>query len=342
MKNTFLNRLLYNTVTFVTSKLNKPNPFRERKINQLIADTDCQQHLDVIVRNCLHSLEQDRRYPTLGGPGDVSTSTMIRIIIATFVKLQTRYLIGVQPIDAPTGLIYQITVNDTEDVESSDTEMKHITLEVITHAVEARTRKIHAQWPLEAQQDLKAHHDIDIKQEIITAVNNEIASEIVSEHLQVIQQLAERNITQTVDQSSVDKIDVEVTRQANLIAKDTRRGAGNWIVAPTNSRYVQSYAIENETEIDVDHPLIYIGVTRTGQDLYAAPTTILDPHTILIGYKGPQEFDAGLIYSPFLLLMSGGVIADPETFQPHEVLLARYSLKEGNLAQNYYRAIKLK
>lgn len=345
MKNIALNRLLYNTVTYVTGKLNRPNPFRQRKINKLIGQADASQEdakqLSTIVTNNLSHLETHSkdRYPTLGSPGDHPTETMIKIIIAVFLNLQTRHLIGVQAIDGPVGLVYQLTTKEKED-ESDQDQIRNITLEIIKHTVESRTRKLRAVWSLEPAQELKTH-DVDLEQELIKAIAFEVARDITTEHITTIKTLAEHNHVQQIESADDDRLEVEINKQGNMIAKDTRRGSANWIVAPESSRLVTKYAVDNN-KTPADDIISYVGVTKTGLDLYSAPELVLDPDTILIGYKGKYQFDAGLFYNPYVLLFGGGVEVDPYTFEPKETLMTRYGLCEGNLAKNYYRVIELK
>ncbi len=58
-----------------------------------------------------------------------------------------------------------------------------VKLEVVSQAVEAGTRKLQAGWTVEAMQDLKAQHGLDLESELSQVVSAEIVQEIDSEIL---------------------------------------------------------------------------------------------------------------------------------------------------------------
>ena len=51
----------------------------------------------------------------------------------------------------------------------------------------------------------------------------------------------------------------------------------------------------------------------------------LEKGKAIVGYKGGSgETDTGYIYAPYLPLMTGGVVVDPNTFQPLVKFMTRY------------------
>jgi len=56
---------------------------------------------------------------------------------------------------------------------------------------------------------------------------------------------------------------------------------------------------------------------------------------VLIGYKGPNEFDAAAFYCPYQPLQSVGVVIDPATMEPVTSFKTRYGYVElSNVASS--------
>ena len=62
----------------------------------------------------------------------------------------------------------------------------------------------------------------------------------------------------------------------------------------------------------------------------------------VVGYKGNAggETDCGLVYSPYIMVMSTGVIMDPKTFQPKVGMMTRYGKSFDDAASGYYVTLK--
>ena len=73
-------------------------------------------------------------------------------------------------------------------------------------------------------------------------------------------------------------------------------------------------------------------------DLFVDPMYPTDE--IMVGYKGANAMDAGLIHAPYIPLQQLPTITDPESFQPRKGILTRYG--KVQIAQNrYYRIIRV-
>ena len=97
-----------------------------------------------------------------------------------------------------------------------------------------------------------------------------------------------------------------INRQANRIAANTRRGAGNWcVVSPTALTILQSSTIDSFARSDDeenkkrwDSGINHIGKLNNRMDVYCNPYAS-DNVPVLVGYKG-NDIDAGLFYCPYL------------------------------------------
>ena len=218
-----------------------------------------------------------------------------------------------------------------------------ISIQILKEVVQARTRKLQATWTFEAAQDAQAQQGIDVEAEIMAALAQEITAEIDQEIL-----LSLRNLpgaaTVTFDQSTVSgtatfvgdehaALATLMNQQANLIARRTRRGAGNWaVVSPTILTVLQSAttsAFARTTDGTFEAPTntklagTLNSVMRIYVDTYAQDNT-----DILLGYKGAGEMDAAAYYCPYVPLMSSGVVMDPVSFQPVVSFMTRYGYLE--------------
>jgi hypothetical protein len=126
---------------------------------------------------------------------------------------------------------------------------RKMTMDVVSQAVEAGSRKLQAGWTIEAMQDLNAQHGLDLESEMTQALSAEIVQEIDQEIITDLLALA--GTVETFDGAGsgvyggsagtgnyrpafvgdrLANLGVVINRVCNEIARKTRRGAGNFIV----------------------------------------------------------------------------------------------------------------
>ena len=231
---------------------------------------------------------------------------------------------------------------------------RQISLEIVSQAVEAGSRKLQSGWTIEAMQDLNAQHGLDIESEMTQAMSAEIVQEIDSE---IIGDLIALAGTVTTFDGTVPagpafyqpafvgdrfaNLGVQINWVANEIARKTRRGAGNFIVvSPMIVSLLQSaaksvFAPAIEGSFKGPNNTMLVGTLNGTIKVYSylwnqtTPTTATPVgtgnDTILVGYKGGNgETDSGYFYCPYIPLMSSGVVMNPVTFQPAISLMTRY------------------
>lgn len=227
---------------------------------------------------------------------------------------------------------------------------RKMTLEVIAQAVEATTRKLQAGWTIEAMQDMKSQHGMDIENEMIKGVSAEIVQEIDAEIINDLVALAGTvrgfnftstgvtGYTPTFVGDRFANIGVRINEVANEIARKTRRGAGNFIVvSPMIVSLLQSaaksvFAPAVEGSFKGPNNTMLVGTLNGSIKVYSYLWNQAQPlsagtgaDTILVGYKGGNaETDSGYFYCPYIPLQSSGVITNPVTFQPVVSLMTRY------------------
>jgi hypothetical protein len=244
-------------------------------------------------------------------------------------------------------------------------------------AVEAGTRRLGARWSVELEQDLKNMNGIDIDAEITNAMSYEIQAEIDREMLmRMIQSAFSAGINKGYSVWSPASADgrwmVERNRdfyqrliiEANRIAVRNRRGAANFVVAtprvcailemlpefqwvpvqgdvntqPVGIAKVGSlggrFSVYRDTRTEVQNSTNY-GGANAGE--YSGGTSGVE--YALLGYKGPEFYDTGIIYCPYIPVMVQRTIG-PNDFAPRVGLLTRYGVVDNIFgADLYYHVI---
>jgi len=228
---------------------------------------------------------------------------------------------------------------------------RKMSLEVISQATEANTRRLQAGWTTEAMQDMNSQHGFDLENELTKALSAEIVQEIDAEIINDLLALA--GTIRTYDFSATGgpsyapafvgdrfaNLGVRINEVANVIARKTRRGAGNFIVvSPMIVSVLQSagkavFAPAVSGEFKGPNNTEMVGTLNGTIKVYSYLWNQANPGSsspngddkILVGFKGGNsETDAGYFYTPYVPLMSSGVIVNPVTFQPVTSLMTRY------------------
>lgn len=266
--------------------------------------------------------------------------------------LQLRGIISIQPMTTPAGLVYLLRF-----AKSGGSQLS---LEVVRDTVLAMSRKVQAKFTLEAAQDLKTIHNIDVEAELANAIGAEIGDEYANEVVSDLIDLAQPPTPVEVGSSLADtmpQLIVEINRAANRIAANTRRGAGNYIIAsPMAVSMLQTSATLTFKMIAGDTTLN--GIRKVGELLDGNDRVVytvyvsLHPQlrkggveSFVIGYKGVSgEVDAGYVLCPYVPVMQTGMTIDPTTFQPVVPMMTRYGKYvpsgEGySNARNYFEIV---
>jgi hypothetical protein len=247
--------------------------------------------------------------------------------------------------------------------------------------VTARTRALKAEYSIELAQDLKAVHGLDAETELANILSAEILAEINREVVRTIYGTAVTGCQ--VGTTAAGKFDLDtdsngrwlvekikglafqIEREANTIAKTTRRGKGNVLICSSDvaSAFAMAgildynSALAGQVNLTVDDT----GNTFAGT-MFGRIKVYIDPYAstnstqefAVVGYKGTNAYDAGLFYCPYVPLQMVRAV-DTNNFQPKIGFKTRYGLVANPFAQgttqglgantvltnNYYRAFKI-
>ena len=221
--------------------------------------------------------------------------------------------------------------------------------------VTANTRALKAEYTMELAQDLKAIHGLDAETELSNILSAEILAEINREVVRTINITAVAGAQDNVTTAGVFDLDTDsngrwsvekfkglmfqLEREANQIAKQTRRGKGNIVICSSDVASalqmagVLDYAPalnSNNLQVD-DTGNTFAGVLNGRLKVYIDPYAI-GGNYLTVGYKGSSAFDAGMFYCPYVPLQMVRAV-DQSTFQPKIGFKTRYGLVANPFAK---------
>ena len=241
---------------------------------------------------------------------------------------------------------------------------KEMSFSIEKSSVTADTRALKAKYSLELAQDLKAIHGLDAESELSNILSAEILAEINREVIEMILSQATAGAASgTANAGTFDVADavdnrgarwggeryksllIQINREANLIAKNTGRGRGNWILCSADVAsaldMVAGLATPN-MDVGANQPDIvnnvFAGTLGGKYKVYIDQFAAAD--SVTVGYKGSNMYDAGIFYCPYVPLQLMKSIGE-EDFQPRLGFKTRYGLTHnpfatGTAAQNPY------
>ena len=336
--------------------------------------------MDVTLENTRKYINESA---SVGSTSAGNVATLNRVILPVIRRVMPTViandLVGVQPMTGPVGQIHTLRVRYAEASSGTTTTTageealspfkiaeaysgdnsstkagttsalegsggKKLSIQILKQTVEAKSRKLSANWTFEAAQDAQAQQGIDIEAEIMAALAQEITAEIDQEIIGSLYSLA-GSASDTYNQSAVSgtatfvgdehaALAVLINRAANRIAQRTRRGAGNYaVVSPTALTILQSAttsAFARTTEGTFEAPTNnkLVGTLNNAMKVYVNTYASGSFDDVLVGYKGSSEADAPAFYCPYIPLMSSGVVLNPSTFEPTVSFLTRYGYVE--------------
>jgi len=269
---------------------------------------------------------------------------------------------GTDPNDRASGSGYSVSTGmSTAAVEAlgdaTTNAWQEMAFSIEKIAVTAVSRALKAEYTMELAQDLKAIHGLDAETELSNILSSEILAEINREVIRTINYSAvagaQKNTTAAgtfdLDTDSNGRWSVEkfkgllfqIERDANEIAKSTRRGKGNVMLCSSDVASalqmagVLDYtpALSNNLNVD-DTGNTFAGMLGGRIKVYIDPYfSDASNQYYTLGYKGTSAFDAGLFYCPYVPLQMVRAVGE-NTFQPKIGFKTRYGIVANPFATN--------
>jgi hypothetical protein len=237
--------------------------------------------------------------------------------------------------------------------QNTDFAQMAFSIEKVT--VTAQSRALKAEYSMELAQDLKAIHGLDAETELSNILSAEILAEINREVVREINITAEQGAAENTTTAGVFDLDTDsngrwsvekfkglmfqLEREANQIARQTRRGKGNIVLCSSDVASalqmagVLDYAPalnSNNLQVD-DTGNTFAGVLNGRLRVYIDPYA-LGGNYLTVGYKGSSAFDAGLFYCPYVPLQMVRAV-DPSSFSPKIGFKTRYGMVANPFAE---------
>jgi hypothetical protein len=230
---------------------------------------------------------------------------------------------------------------------SGATAIQQMGFTIEKQTVTAKSRALRADYSLELAQDLKAIHGLDAETELANILSTEILAEINREVIRTLNSQAKLgattanvaidgifNMASDADgRWSAEKFKglvVQLDREANQIAKDTRRGKGNVVICSSDvatalaASGMLDYTPAMSTALNVDDTGNTFAGTLNGRiKVYIDPYATADYANV--GFKGSNPYDAGVFYCPYVPLQMVRAVAE-DTFQPRIGFKTRYGM----------------
>jgi len=245
---------------------------------------------------------------------------------------------------------------------AADFAQMAFTIEKVT--VTAKSRALKAEYTMELAQDLKAIHGLDAETELSNILSAEILAEINREVVRTINISAVAGAQDNTTTAGIFDLDTDsngrwsvekfkglmfqLEREANAIARQTRRGKGNIVLCSSDvASALQMAGVldytpalnSNNLQVD-DTGNTFAGVLNGRLKVYIDPYAI-GGNYLTVGYKGSSAFDAGLFYCPYVPLQMVRAV-DQSSFQPKIGFKTRYGMVANPFAEmnSSYQPVK--
>jgi len=299
-------------------------------------------------------------FPSIGGTGD---PLGVRQTAGHF-GAATEGGLGGDP-TAPESTLSMKAFSGADTAEFETSTFGQMAFVIDRTSVVAKTRALKAEYTSELAQDLKAIHGLDAEVELANILSSEILAEINREVIRTIYRGAKLGAQQgdlkfkatgvsglsggdltglggiydvandSDGRWSAEKfrgLMFQLEREANVIAKETRRGKGNFII--TTSDVASALAMSGflnltptpDVNLDVDDTGNTFAGTLNGRiKVYIDPYSVSGADYICTGYRGSSPYDAGMFYCPYVPLQMVRAVNETN-FQPKIGFKTRYGL----------------
>ena len=254
--------------------------------------------------------------------------------------------------------------------DAGNNQFAQMAFSIEKSTVTAKSRALKAEYTMELAQDLKAIHGLDAETELANILSAEILAEINREVIRTIYinsvMGASTNVTTAgifdLDTDSGGRWSVEkfkglmfaMERDANVVARDTRRGKGNIMICSADVASAMTmaglldYQSALQDNLNVDSTgNTFAGVLNGRLKVYVDPySNMAAPYPTaatpagasatqyyVIGYKGTSPYDAGLFYCPYVPLQMVRAVGE-NSFQPKIGFKTRYGLIANPFAES--------
>jgi hypothetical protein len=258
--------------------------------------------------------------------------------------------VGTAGVDESYQTGHAMATSAAEALGNTGSAFGEMALSIEKVTVTAKSRALKANYSVELAQDMKSVHGLDAEGELSNILSQEILAEMNREIVRSIygvSKIGAQNATSAgVFDLNVDSdgrweaekfksLLYQIEREANTIAKETRRGRGNVVICSSDVASalalagVLDFAPALGTDLKVDDTgNTFVGVLNGRFKVFVDPYLPILPtggDIVMVGYKGASAYDAGLYFCPYVALQLMKAVG-PDDFQPRLGLKTRYGI----------------
>ncbi len=265
---------------------------------------------------------------------------------ATVSSATIDYVTGAFSITIAVQTFTAVAVTATYRWDSEGSKLTpEVDVQITSTTVETERRALQVNYSLEAMQDIMAEFGVSLEPNLVSGaaeqVNFEIARQLISEMFAVAPVSSTFPITGPTEFNQQDHFKdlvFDLSTASNSIWSRTQKGYGNWLIVDEGAANIieslpAGMFVAGPRPASV-HGLHFIGTLvgkyRVYKDIHLdkEPGAATDGN-ILMGFKGTQFYEAGLVWSPYQLLYT----TDPLTtadFVTQRGMASRYATKMVN------------
>jgi hypothetical protein len=226
------------------------------------------------------------------------------------------------------------------------TAMNQVGFKIDKITVTAKTRKLKSEYTVELVQDLQAQHGQNAETELLNLIEFELQADIDQELLGMVRvnavampDVVVNSVAGTTEASKFQGIYTQVINACEAIVHDTKRGAGNVVVASPKVVAALSLTgklkgvasdLSNNVTVGSDVGVSFVGTLDNGAKVYR--NAFATSNEVIVAYKGASAADAGVFYCPYIPLMVQKA-TNPDTLQPIIAMMTRYGVVETPLVE---------
>ena len=246
-----------------------------------------------------------------------------------------------------TATAEALGITGTSGTHGDDFQQMAFSVDKVT--VTAKSRALKGEYSMELAQDLKAIHGLDAETELANILSQEILAEINREVVHNIYFAAASGAQHNTTTAGIFDLDTDsngrwsvekfkglmfqIEREANAIAKATRRGKGNIIITSSDVASALAMAgVMDGAGID-DTGNTFVGTLNGRYRVYVDPYfSSAAANFFVVGYKGSSAYDAGMFYCPYVPLQMVRAVGE-NSFQPKIGFKTRYGIINNPFAR---------
>lgn len=297
---------------------------------------------------------------------DFVNDTDLSLTAASIYDVSAQTFTNVGQNDTPnSGALFDVetatskTVGSVIFVYQYDAEAEglipEISFKIEEESIGLIRRQLRGKYTVDAVQDLKVLHGVNLDSELVNMMKNELMHEINHEIITDIRKMAKH--VKTLDFNDFVNYTVgtagavttgnyedaarvmldAMNKMAAIIWTQGRMGYANWVVGnPSTLCYLDRVPGFVGSGVNFNgRDISYAGSAGGKMKIYHDPT--YPEGELLVGYKGGSALETGYLYCPYLPITATPTLYDPKTGDPSKIFYTRYAKTYKTEGENWIK-----